>query len=54
MDSGYYPPGVTTLPGEEPPTHVICPECGHDYELCDGWPAECDCGHRFDGREETR
>ena len=53
--SGYYPAGVKELPGEEPPTHVVCPECGYDYELDDGPPRECDeCGHVFDGSENTR
>ena len=54
--SGYYPAGVRDLPGEEPPTYVVCPECGYDYELYDdGAPRECDnCGHIFDGSEETR
>ena len=40
-------------PGEERPTHVICPKCGYDYELNDGSVRECECGHIFDGSEEN-
>ena len=46
----FYPPE----PPELEPKHVICPVCGYDYELYDGWPAECDCGYYFKGNEETR
>ena len=53
-ESGYYPAGVRDLPGEERPTHVICPRCGYDYEIFDGYQRECDgCGYLFTGREET-
>ena len=49
----HYPPGVTTLPGEELADYIKCPACGDVYETHDELdpeyqgPRECDCGYEF-------